>query len=451
MNILFHLQPQKIAQLYFDQNTPALDKDQIKQLTQENEELRAQYEALAAKERYLDVINSFATSLIEQNSIDEIVWDVAKNAIAKLEFVDCVIYLYDEERKYLVQRAAHGPKNPIEFDIVNPMTLKVGEGVVGHVVQTGEPVIISDTREDDRYILDDVARLSEIAVPIMAKNGEVVGVIDSEHPEAHFFTDLHLEVLTTIASITATKIMQANAQNSLKKQQDQLEETVRLRTREIEEAVDELRRSNSEKEVLLKEIHHRVKNNMQVINSLIRLQSMQVADPQVLSLFKEAQNRVISMALIHEKLYQSHDFSSIRIDDYFDELASNLLYSYQLENDVKFNLKLDVTTMHIDTLIPLGLIFNEVISNSLQHAFEERENGEISIVLERIENERIRLRLADNGIGMTNDSKWENPETLGLDLIKTLVDQIDGTIEKVTDHGTAFIIEFDPRTKKSEH
>lgn len=428
-----------------------MDKDQIKQLTQENEELRAQYEALASKERYLDVINSFATSLIEQNSIDEIVWDVAKNAIAKLEFVDCVIYLFDEKRENLIQKAAHGPKNPIEFDIMNPISLRLGEGIVGHVAQSGKAVIIKDTREDERYVLDDAARLSEIAVPIVAKNGEVVGVIDSEHPEAHFFTELHLEVLTTIASITATKLMQANAQNSLKKQQDHLEEMVRVRTREIEEAISELRRSNSEKEVLLKEIHHRVKNNMQVINSLIRLQSMQVADPQVLSLFKEAQNRVISMALIHEKLYQSHDFSSIRIDDYFDELASNLLYSYQLENDIKVNLKLEVTTMHIDTLIPLGLIFNEVISNSLQHAFDGRDDGEISILLEQIENDQIRLRLADNGKGMQDESKWENPATLGLDLIKTLVDQIDGTIEKLNDNGTTYVIEFDARSVKSEH
>ena len=106
-------------------------------LRDENEALRLKYEALVTKERYLDVINSFATSLIEQNTIDEIAWDVCKNAIAKLGLVDCVIYLFEDDREFLTQRAAYGPKNPEAFDILDPIRIKVGEGIVGAVAASG--------------------------------------------------------------------------------------------------------------------------------------------------------------------------------------------------------------------------------------------------------------------------------------------------------------------------
>lgn len=419
-------------------------------LEKENAQLRAQNDALRAKGRYLEVINTFATSLIEQNTIDEIIWDVAHNTISKLGFIDCIIYLFDEEQQHFIQRAAYGPKNPIKQHIKNPIIIELGKGIVGAVAASGNAELVNNTDEDPRYITDDEHRLSELAVPIIAKDGKVIGVIDTEHPERNFYTPEHLEVLTTIASITATKIMQADAQDALQKQQDHLEELVKKRTEEIEEVVDELQRSNKDKGVLLKEIHHRVKNNMQVINSLIRLQSMQVQDEQVLALFKEAQNRVISMALIHEKLYQSHDFTNILIEDYIRELTSNLLYSYQLENGVSIDLNLEVNTMDIDTLIPLGLIFNEVLSNSLKYAFTPEHEGKIFISLKRSDSGEYLLVLGDNGVGMSASTDWENPTTLGLDLIKTLVDQIDGTIEKAAGQGTVYEIRFRPQLLKSD-
>jgi two-component sensor histidine kinase len=319
---------------------------------------------------------------------------------------------------------------------------------VGAVASSGIAEKIDNTAEDDRYITDDEQRLSELAVPIIAKDGMVIGVIDTEHPDRSYYTQEHVDVLTTIASITATKIMQAQAQNELQKQQDHLEELVRKRTAEIQEVVGELKRSDKEKSVLLTEIHHRVKNNMQVINSLIRLQSMKVEDEQVLSLFKVAQNRVISMALIHEKLYQSHDFTNIVIEDYLQELTSNLLYSYQLENSVSIDLDLEVSTMDIDTLIPLGLIFNEVVSNSLKHAFLPKQDGKIFIQLKRGSDDQYTLQMGDNGVGIKDSGDWENPTTLGVDLIKTLVDQIDGTIEKVDGPGTVYEIRFSQQAAK---
>jgi PAS domain S-box-containing protein len=158
-------------------------------------------------------INYFAQSLFKANSVDEVLWGLAKDCISRLEFVDCVIYLIDEASNILVQKAAHGPKNPIDFDIHNPITITLGNGIVGSVAKSGIAEIISDTSKDERYILDDDMRLSEIAVPI--KLGEkVIGVIDSEHPKKDFYTDRHLRILTTISKLVANRI------DKLKEQED---------------------------------------------------------------------------------------------------------------------------------------------------------------------------------------------------------------------------------------
>jgi serine phosphatase RsbU (regulator of sigma subunit) len=200
---------------------------------------------LKKKERYLEVIYRFATSLLEAQTIDEVVWTVAKNAIAQLGYLDCVIYLLDDDNKFLIQRAAHGPKNPIALDIKNPIKLKIGEGVVGHVAKSGKGEIISDTSKDPRYVVDDDMRLSEIAVPII-HNKKVIGVIDSEHPDRNFYPEDDLQILETIASMTATKLEQTRNNEELKALQLNLQELVKLRTKELELALTEVNRQKSE-------------------------------------------------------------------------------------------------------------------------------------------------------------------------------------------------------------
>lgn len=151
------------------------------------------------------IINHFATAMNSFNSIEDILWDVTKNCIAKLNFEDCVIYLKDEQRNVLVQKAAWGPKTNDGKKIINPIEITVGKGIVGNVAASGKAEIIPDTTADERYIVDDAKRLSEIAVPII-NNGKVLGVIDSEHSQKEFYTERHLEILTTIASLCAGKI-----------------------------------------------------------------------------------------------------------------------------------------------------------------------------------------------------------------------------------------------------
>lgn len=192
------------------------------------------------KEHYLEVINQFATVLLNAKTVDDVVWSVAKNAIAQFGYEDCVIYLIDEEEGYLIQKAAHGPKNPIALDILNPIKIKIGEGIVGYVAKTATGEIISDTSKDDRYIIDDSSRLSEIAVPII-HNNKVIGVIDSEHPDKDFYPLEDLKILTTIASMTATKLIQAKYDEKIQEYQDDLKALVHLKTMELNKTLNELK------------------------------------------------------------------------------------------------------------------------------------------------------------------------------------------------------------------
>jgi serine phosphatase RsbU (regulator of sigma subunit) len=192
------------------------------------------------KGRYLEVINRFATLLIDATTVDDIVWSVAKNAIAQLGYVDCVVYLLDNKREFLIQRAAHGPKNPIALDILNPIKIRMGEGIVGTVAATQKGEIIADTSTDPRYIFDNNMGLSEIAVPIIYQ-GNIIGVIDSEHPEKNFYPNDDLEVLTTIASMTATKLVQAKNDEKILEYQNNLEYLVQQKTEELNKTLNELR------------------------------------------------------------------------------------------------------------------------------------------------------------------------------------------------------------------
>lgn len=172
-------------------------------------------------EKYLKSINSFSAVILKKNSIEEIVWEVTHMVINELDFVDCVIYLFDESRKVLMQCAAHGPKQADQNKINDPITIPLGEGIVGTVAKTGQYELVSDTSQDPRYIIDDQARLSELAVPIIT-DGEVIGVIDSEHPSKDFYTIEHVEKLQTVSGLIATRLKNTINQDKLNQAQTKL-------------------------------------------------------------------------------------------------------------------------------------------------------------------------------------------------------------------------------------
>ena len=218
------------------------------------------------------------------------------------------------------------------------------------------------------------------------------------------------------------------------------EAEVRLARRQAEE---QLKASLAEKEALLKEIHHRVKNNLQIISSLLSLQADYLQDNQAIEIFKDSQNRIESMALIHEKLYQSKNLARIEISDYIQDLVTNLVCSYQgNSNTITFNINIEDILLSIDTAIPCGLIVNELVTNSLKHAFPSNETGEIRIDLHLNANNKLTLIVSDNGIGFTKNYDFQNTESLGLQLVNALTHQMEGTIELNVDGGTEIKITF---------
>jgi len=200
-------------------------------------------------------------------------------------------------------------------------------------------------------------------------------------------------------------------------------------------------KSLEEKEVLLREIHHRVKNNMQIISSLLNLQIQYVENSEAENILKESQGRVKSMAMVHEKLYQSPHFNNINFKEYLKKLVSDIFYSYGIKTGtIEYVLNIENINIAVETAIPLGLIINELVTNSLKYAFPKCE-GTIKIELKQ-SKEGLELIVADNGIGLPKKINIYNTPTLGLQLVNNLVNQIDGQIELDRNNGTSFKINF---------
>ena len=216
-------------------------------------------------------------------------------------------------------------------------------------------------------------------------------------------------------------------------------------------AEDKIRKSLEEKEVLLKEIHHRVKNNMQIVSSLLDHQTQYIKDKNVIEIFAESQNRIASMALVHEKLYQSKDLAKIDFHDYINDLVANLFQSY-VENSgkIKLNMNIENIQLDIDLAIPCGLIINELVTNSLKYAFPDGRNGEIKIVFRKTDENMLELVISDNGIGIPLDLDFRKTGSLGLHLVTILAEnQLHGKINLNRNEGTEFRIEFKGKNDNS--
>lgn len=218
-------------------------------------------------------------------------------------------------------------------------------------------------------------------------------------------------------------------------------------------AAEQIQKSLEEKDILLKEIHHRVKNNLQVISSLLKLQSSHIKDPKISSIFQESQDRIRSMATIHENLYKSPDITHLNLRDYVETLVNGLSRSYQQENrSIEFKLDIEDIPLHIDDAIPCGLIINELVSNALKHGFsDDGKEGKVTIRFNIQEKDTVSLIIQDNGRGMEDHIDWKKINSLGLTLVRILVeDQLHGTLNFTQDHGTIAQIVF-PIKKKNQH
>ncbi|WP_235914983.1 histidine kinase [Flagellimonas ochracea] len=316
------------------------------------------------KGKFEDILIYFSRSLLGKASEEEILWDLAKNCIAKLGFVDCVIYLLDENNKLLVQKAAYGPKNPKDHTLYNPVQIMVGQGITGSVAKTGIPELIHDTSKDSRYIEDDAKRLSEICVPIADEN-VIYGVIDCEHPEKGFFNEYHLKMLSAVASICAIKIKTVRADKALREKQEKLlsirEEMVTLKFQALNSQLNP----------------HFVFNALNAIQYFVTKENKKKA-LEYLSLFshlirfylKNLEKDTILLTDEVDMLKSYLKLQSLRYDDSF-------YYTISLKDNNNDYMGMEIPSFVIHTL------FENIIEQSV---FKKQENQHFYVVFNILEN-----------------------------------------------------------------
>jgi len=199
-------------------------------------------------------------------------------------------------------------------------------------------------------------------------------------------------------------------------------------------------KKSEERKTMLQEIHHRVKNNLQVVNSLLRMQSKKSSDKEFIDAFKQTQSRVLSMAKLHEKMYQSGDLKRLNAKEHITILVEEIVKNYTVEKEIVLNLDIEEFFIDAQTMMPLSLIINEMISNSLKYAFEGREKGTITVKFNSASPTTNELYIADDGVGFTSEKA---PIGLGSKLIQSFTRQLNGTIEKIAVNGTAFKLTFE--------
>ena len=284
--------------------------------------------------------------------------------------------------------------------------------------------------------------------------GQKIGFIQANSPYA-----ILMKSFLNSSELSLQKIVksQLNSQDyyylvyAQKYQQGKAAVSVSTNITELVTAEAKLKASLQEKEVLLKEIHHRVKNNLQVISSLLKLQSTYIDDEKTLSLFRDSQNRVRAMALIHERLYQSSDLAKIEAKEYIKTLVSNLVQSYSIDsNSIHLISQIDPIFLDVDTAVPCGLILNELLSNALKYAFPKGQAGTIHLEFISQPSQQYLIRVQDNGVGLPEDFQSQEWETLGLQLVWNLTGQLDGEIQvNSSKEGTEFQICFPAKKDKS--
>jgi PAS domain S-box-containing protein len=262
-------------------------------------------------------------------------------------------------------------------------------------------------------------RAANEVVPLIGSGGEIRGWLDLfSFPLVDAVTGRNRGVIEYVRNITSRK-----------------------------EAEESLKASLHEKEILLKEIHHRVKNNMQVISSLLSLQSRHLEDPQAIAMFRESQHRIRSMALVHEKLYQSQDLSRIDFASYLENLLVYLFHAYPVNaRGVRLRTEVESFTLDINTAIPCGLLISELVTNALKHAFPAGDSGEILVSIQPGDGGRYVLKVKDTGVGYPAGLDFSAAETFGMQLVSMLLQQLDGTIAMTAapGAGTEFRVEFAP-------
>jgi signal transduction histidine kinase len=424
---LRYKQKQKIMQL---QTETAQEKLKIMQLEAEQVKNKLETE---------QIINYFSNSLIDKNTTNDALWDVAKNLIGKLGFEDCIIYLWSDDKTKMVQKAGYGPKGSIEEINKKVFDVMPGQGMVGYVMQTKETVIVPDTSIDQRYRVDEMNRLSEITVPVLYNN-ELIGIIDSEHTQKNFFTQRHAFILQTIAGMMAIKIKTIESETALIQTKIKLlQANEELQQKQLQAAEAMLKGQEEERSRLAKDLHdglggmlngvklsfNNMKENlvMTVENASAFEQSIKQLDTTITELRKVSHN-LMPDVLMRFGLTEA-------LEDYCKSLTNN---------DTVVNFQQMGMQQHLSNTTKLYVyrVVQELINNSIKHGRAKEVIAQLSF-----EPGKILIAVDDNGQGF-NTAELLNSKGMGMRSIKQRIDYLNGTIDidSMPGKGTSINIEL---------
>jgi ligand-binding sensor domain-containing protein/putative methionine-R-sulfoxide reductase with GAF domain len=346
--------------------------------TIEAEKLKVQQlnaEQYKSKLELEQIINYFSSSLIDKHTVDDVLWDVAKNLIGRLGFVDCMIYLWNDDKTKMLQKAGHGPKDSEEEIQEQLFEVYPGQGLVGYVMQTKEAVVVADTTKDSRYRPDDIVRLSEITVPIIY-NDELIGVLDSEHPERNFYTPQHLQLLTTIATLVANKIKSIDA-----------EQLIQQKNIEVYSMNEQL--SKAKLEALRSQMNpHFIFNSLNAIQECILTNNVDAAY-KYLSKFSKLQRMVLNNSQ-KELIPLSDEIEMLQLYLSLESLrfSKSFVYTIDITGIADAN----------EIMIP-SLITQPLVENAIWHGLRNKEGDKTLVIIYEEREGSIFITIDDNGIG----------------------------------------------------
>ena len=387
-------------------------------------------EQILKRNEELATLNIIGQSLSKIATKDEIIEMIYKMIGKLFDNQNLYIALYDSDNNMI-----DFPVFTVDGQRITEEGRRPGKGLTEYVMGTRKPLLIKTdlTRQFNELGIEIIGKksMSLLSVPIIS-GIEVFGVITIQNYfKENYFSEIEADLLMTIASQTAIALENSRLITALQHQLD-----------EKEKAELNLKASLQEKELLLKEVHHRVKNNLQIMSSLLRLQSANLPVGQTKEVFLESENRIKAMAIVHNKLYDSNSYDRIDFADYAKTLIKNLFISLGVRTYlISYNVQIEETFLNIDTAIPLGLIINELVSNSLKYAFPDNRSGSIDIKLEK-DNGDFSLIVKDNGIGVKDIAEIKTKGKLGMTLVRLLSHQIDGTVNSDFSNGATHIIKF---------
>jgi hypothetical protein len=386
---------------------------------------------LTAANRQLTTLLTASRAVSSTLDINRVEAMIAEQLVEAIGAGGCTLSRWDKQADTIITWHEHRRDDLIIYVRGTPYALN-DFPLTRHVLEQRCPVVVqaNDPAADpaETAHMRRVQTASLLMVPLVHGN-QAIGLAELDYAYPRNFTETEVQLCQALAEHAAVAIQHAN-----------LYEQVQQELAERERAEAQLKASLHEKEVLLQEIHHRVKNNLQVINSMLNLQADYVNDPATKEAFRISQSRVRAMALVHEKLYRSRNLARIDMADYLRDLAASLFKTCAAnQTAIRFILKADPVFFTIEKAVPCGLILNELIVNSIKHAFPNNQAGEITVNL-TAGDKTVVMEVADNGVGLPNGLDFHQADTLGLRLVHALADQLDAAIDLGLDHGTKIMI-----------